>query len=541
MSLVRALVEIQLLVDHQHIRLNDTTEQRVPVVLVQILAKILLSQNIDGSWGLEQCPETTAYAVLALLAFDSLPYIQVLGKEIQQALERGEAALSSQKELWTKPNALWLNTTAYASSLTSKAYSIAITQMLIERRSRGTQSDMSSLAAEVLKFSKVFSSMDHLSKQPLFMINATMLEGLFYGPILQAKRTDVFPQTDTTSKDKYLHYIPLTVILAGTVSELFLSPEYLEDMMVLSMWIFLVDEYMESNVIKFSATQMATFRQRLEAIHPENGDIESDPSFEGLFQTSQRDDSAEGLPPDQSNNDVETAVSIFMLFAKNVMNYRYIADASPLELLDELLDLCFETKNYLLYHVTQLEDNQRFSRQEHYGNKNTQFNTPRAPYHTWAHTVGAGHVSDPFSFAFMTCRLSGSIQHGTSCFGTVKQKLMAYKMNSHIGSFCRIYNDYGSVGRDRYEHNINSVNFPEFFPLAEDDRVNVETEAKKSLLKAGVYERKCAMEIAEELYKDLEAEGKDGKDIADALRIYIGTCEQLFDMYLTKDVTNRVK
>ena len=192
----------------------------------------------------------------------------------------------------------------------------------------------------------------------------------------------------------------------------------------------------------------------------------------------------------------------------------------------------------------QLEDNARLMKQEHDPHHITRFKTPRTSYASWLHTVGAGHISGPFAFAFFQCLIGGSVRGGADCFSTVKQKLMAYNMNRHIGSFSRMYNDYGSVLRDRDERNLNSINFPEFF-LHYHGGINTDStaidESKETLLAAAQYERKCATDSAEVLFQELEAEGAAGRTIALYLKIYLGGSEQFSDMYLTRDVTNRVK
>ncbi len=108
-----------------------------------------------------------------------------------------------------------------------------------------------------------------------------------------------------------------------------------------------------------------------------------------------------------------------------------------------------------------------------------------------------------------------------------------------------MYNDYGSIVRDHDEINLNSVNFPEFFPDDVDAGSGDETiamaKAKATLLEAAKYERRCALETAEALYRELEKEGEEGKRVRDCLRVYIGAGEQFSDMYVTRDVTNSVK
>ncbi|KAL8808700.1 MAG: hypothetical protein Q9200_004115 [Gallowayella weberi] len=383
---------------------------------------------------------------------------------------------------------------------------------------------------KVLGFVSFFSSRDHLREVPLWKIKTSIIEALLYRPLLQAARKAVFPATAAKEKDKYLDYIPIMWLLANNCSGNDVcrtTPEFLLDMMILSMYVFLVDEYMESIVIHFSGEEFAAFKHSIEEMDY------------GLDQRGTGDNDS-GITPL-----VESALTIFRSFSNYIQSYPRITPASP----TSLLDLRSETRAYLLHHLYQLEDNVRLAHQcpPSSPEKATTFLTPRTTYAHWVHTTGAGHVSGPWSFAFFCCIMSSTVRGGRDCFSTVKQKLMAYKMNDHIGAFCRMYNDYGSIERDREEGNLNSVNFAEFHPGMDGENQSEEEgeegleRVKKTLLEVAAYERRCALQVAEELYADLEKEGKEGKRIAESLRVYMGACEQFSDMYVTKDVTNSVR
>lgn len=529
--------ESVLLIEHrlsQDLTLSVSKEyiQRTPIVLVQMLAKLISSQNNNGSWGVDSDLETTTFAVLAIISISSLSYTHVLADEIQETLTKAGASLKLLRDNIPTPDEKANHSTI--ESIT-EAYSLVAMKRLQENGSTLFPINRDSvLATKVSRFAKWFSNTDYLNGEPSFMIKVSILEASFYRPILQDLRTKVFPQTNSKEGDKYMEYIPIMWVIPSTRRQLFLSPEYILDMLVLSMWIFLVDECMESNVIQFSANEFAQFRSTM-GVHsaPDRGK-ENDLTVQSLTESP-----AIGKEPPLSHR-LEAAISVFTRFIIDVLAYSHVENSS----LSDRFELRLETVKYLLYHIEQLEENIRFSKQQHVPGRNTKFLTPRMPYHTWVHTVGAGHVSGPFAFAFLTCLLGGSVRKGRDCFGSVTQKLIAFKMNSHIGSFCRIYNDYGSVSRDREEFNINSINFPEFFPDHLENEAAThqgDKEAKKALLKAGVFERKCAIDTSQILCKDLEAEGEEGKRVSDAIQIYMGGCEQFSDMYLTRDVTNTVK
>ena len=113
-------------------------------------------------------------------------------------------------------------------------------------------------------------------------------------------------------------------------------------------------------------------------------------------------------------------------------------------------------------------------------------------------------------------------------------------MNAHIGAFCRMYNDYGRIKRDRREMNLNSLNFPEFYPriddgsglkesLTKEDQVT----AKAALLEGARYERQCAETIAHEIIEELTiVGGREEAAIAANLKVYLGAAQFFSDVYL---------
>lgn len=545
MLLVECFVKMQGLAKTGSLVLprGQIMEQSGPVAIIQIVGKILSTQNADGSWGPQGCTETTAYALLALRASTDLPYMYVMNYEIRFAITQGLKALSSMLDVGSEPHNLWVGKIDSSSQELLEVYVLAAMRITPAEpmHSDDDGGSMKEQAQRITTFSKFFSGLEHLSGEEPFMIKGSILEASYYKPLLKAMRAQIFPQTSAKEADKYLNYIPIMWTLPSTCRKQCAPPEYLFDMMVLSMFIFLVDEYMESTVAHFSEEESIVFTKALQEIHPMTTLSLMNPSLPGFLAGLDKLGIANEVSKAHIRSPrVQAAISVVRSFVSAVMKYPRVSSASE----SNLLELLSETQNYLLYHIMQLQDNARLMKQEHNPDQITRFKTPRTSYPIWVHTVGAGHVSGPFSFAFFQCVLGGSVRGGADCFTTVKQKLMAYNMNRHIGSFARMYNDYGSVIRDRDEGNLNSVNFPEFF-LHHSGGTNTNAapvdDHKETLLAAAQYERKCANDSAEVLFKELEAEGAAGRTISSYIQIYIGATEQFSDMYRTKDVTNRVK
>ena len=506
-------------------------QDQISVIVVQMLAKLLSSQNDDGSWGQLDTAKTTAYALLSLLAIIDMPQLLALYVEAQCAIQRGRQALRLMHNLKRPTCPDWTRENELESRVMLEAYSVAAMQKPPFEHPKDEKARMiaENQTQEVLFLSRYFSSLPHMKKESFSMIKAAILEGGFYIPLLKKNRNEIFPAMGSKEKDKYFNYIPPLWLFASTVGKIFLPPEMLLDMMTRSLFIFLIDEYMASKVKDFSRCELQKLKEFIETMQPESNALGADFRPQSLVQNGCASDSfmnAEGalldgvrFPTNHDESDrLKASISVLGNFANRVLNWPTARNAAP----SDLLELRSETKKYILYHIAQIEDNIRFAAQSSHGpHRNIKFITPRAPYHVWAHTVGAGHVSGPFQFAFALCCISSGVRGGKDCFTGVKQKLNAYDMNSHIGAYCCLYNDYSTIARDREERNLNSINFPEFFiddQSAETD-TDHEIRAKAMLREAAEYKRKCAVEMARPLLKELDAEGCEGIMVANCLRV----------------------
>ncbi|KAL8687226.1 MAG: hypothetical protein Q9218_006545, partial [Villophora microphyllina] len=244
----------------------EDLQTRAPIIIVQVLAKVLSTQNSDGSWGSRGCSETTAYAIHALVAMAEFPHLRLLEMEIRHAIEKGRHSLSMSRHSWAKAHSLWIGKTVYASKRLSQAFSLAA--MHKSSKAHGAKDEeraaMDKQSQKALHLAKFFHSLDNLSKEAFFKIKAGALESAFYVNMLKSMRNEIFPFTQAAEKDKYLDYIPIMWTIQGNVSGKYLPPQLLWDISVLSMYIFLVDEYMESIVALFTADELSAFRTGIE-------------------------------------------------------------------------------------------------------------------------------------------------------------------------------------------------------------------------------------------------------------------------------------
>lgn len=117
-----------------------------------------------------------------------------------------------------------------------------------------------------------------------------------------------------------------------------------------------------------------------------------------------------------------------------------------------------------------------------------------------------------------------------------------------LAALSRMYNDYSSFSRDVAEHNLNSLNFPEFGDQGQphgwkrkrdDNKIN---EAKTQLLELGRFERSASGNTLKLLVDKLQAQHdiKGTDSVISSLRLFVYVTHLFADVYLLKDVTNRV-
>ena len=162
------------------------------------------------------------------------------------------------------------------------------------------------------------------------------------------------------------------------------------------------------------------------------------------------------------------------------------------------------------------------------------------------------------SFAFLTCLLGSMVEnerfnqdagdhHHQNCFSNVSHRYFAQVLSARLACMSRLYNDYGSIARDRAEGNVNCVDFTDFHnpTLSRDNDGDVESvvaeaeRKKEALLELAVFEREMAVCAGRKLVGKLERSGRARETlIARAVRLFMGTTMFYADLYTAKDLSN---
>lgn len=529
-------------------------QDRILVVLIQILNRTLFTQHANGSWSVENSPEVNAYSILTLLALQDLPHARPIKSKIQSAIQAGRQVLVQTQHQWDKPQYLWVEKVMYGSSVLAETYCLAAMNSSGSHHvwSDKIEKSITMTTFDAMNLSHFFNRLPEYSDLPGWKIISSVVEGSLYLQQLREARSEIFPR-QKSSKDKYLTYIPCTWIIVNNCAGFFLNANLIWDMMVISMQDFLVDEYMESEVVQLKESDIMLLQRHIKDLCRTPG-IETPKETDLLHQDGHSASMSSGLGTKQCpgvstlrySEPLAAVEKVITRYVREMIGHPRIQKA----LLSDQRSLQVELEAFLLSHIDQIQDSQRFGSQESHSTATaTPFQSPRTNHYVWSHTTAANHTSCAVSFAFYSCRLASDSNNGADLFPTSYSKYMARDLCSHLAVMSRLYNDYASIPRDRAELNLNSVNFPEFHSQQEANADASETtehsaaseaEMKKSLLTLAQYERSCVKTSLQSLKQGLKLRSASERRLQDALALFVGVTELYADMYVARDLTNRI-
>jgi hypothetical protein len=551
--------------------------QEVPRTLLDILGRTMRSQHDDGSWGSKR--EATAYAVLTLAPLLSLPWIDFLKPEGISSMYRGKAYLENSRPHWRAAERVWVEKTVYGSPNLAQAYCLAAMKMVVPTMFVSAKmSDMfpSQVAKKIAKMSGFFTKVDPFSGAPNWKLQLSLLQSVGYAAELKACRYYIFPPIAKASDEKYQEYIPFTWIGCRDFLSTPIPSQTLWEMMLVSMYNFQVDAYMETVVceryngkfpelkalIRSLCRDRPQKRKREEVDESEvmskkpangsgigatsraetngiNGDRKQLGLENGYTRTNGENGNRDSATPvnskdagrvdsptsivENKDHDVEKVLTKFVNFA--LQHPKVLASPAPLRRW-----LALELQTFLLAHVTHMEDCEALALSADMSTGSVTWSKPRTTFFNWVRTTSADHTSCPYSFVFFLCLIG---EGGRRSDMSTPQRYALEDGCRHLAAMCRQYNDLGSVLRDQEEKNLNSVNFPEFAIERTDAGATVEEltlRKKRDLLDVAEYERRCLGHVMKELEPSLDAR------VMGHLELFIQVTDLYGQIYVVRDI-----
>ncbi|KAK3934391.1 hypothetical protein QBC46DRAFT_427605 [Diplogelasinospora grovesii] len=561
---------------------EDLICNQIPIVLFQILIRTLQTQSPDGSWGFPLSSgtasrEITAYAVLTLKSISSLPWPHVahFQSRIQAALKRASSYLVLGFGRDNDNEYLWVEKVTYALPPLSRAYSIAALCCPSGTSYYTWGHKVTHLVPNVVpggervrKMAKFFSQLPMFEGDEPWLLEADVALGYLYQPQLMriaTNRRNHYPLYNNvlweTMRIALLDY-QLDEFMETVVSEAGGGENVYNDL-----------RHIVRGVCEFVPDKNHSFTGPNSSLgngHSVNGTVMESNSLKHRLPSTDEDVESKRVkpatatatsqtqtPPMDHHHHLRKAESILRRFACYIFQHPAVV-SSPKHVRRQLhqeLEVC------MLAHIDHEEDNSRFITQQSPSDSGAvaKFDSPRGTYYSWIRNTSADNTHSPFTFVFFSCLAaaaaaaaaasltgtSGPLEGGASFFQGVRQHYLSQAASRHLAHLCRGYNDLGSVARDRAEGNLNSLNFAEFHEAPGGGGGEEET-VKKDLFFIATYERECLEHVLAKLNAEVMCGGGgggggDGHWKVNALRTFVDTVDLYGQIYMARDITNRVK
>jgi hypothetical protein len=517
---------------------EELLREKVPVILLDILLKVLDGQKEDGSWSQQR--EPTAYAMLALAALHRLPWVEPFAHEIELRVSRGNDYLHGLRDLWRLGDHIWIEKVAYSNSNLSMTYCLAATKSAESIGSSPYLGQeviglLSSSPKMVKSFQKFFSAIPSFSKEPEWKLGLWILQAFQFSPRLGRSGLGIsIPKN--ASDDKYLAYIPFTWVATSNGSQrMSISSQW--EMMVCSALNYQIDEFMEFSVAQEHGERIGHLKsvvrrlcspKRAEPAIPSKENQDSKKALEDCLKEEKIGNG--GITPPDSEADMAIRevedklvqfVDHFLLHPKVVQSPTWMQTW-----LAQQLQRC------VVAHLTHLEDCKEYVDVAASSEGHNQAAKPWT-YFDWVHSTPADNTTAKFSFVFYLCLVLGEsggklLGNGESDKASYFPRYVAEDMCQHLAAMCRQQNDYGSISRDRAEGGLNSADFSDLY-LGGVDGNGDDHAAKKMLLDVAAYERACLENAMTELGKRLD------QGSMNALRVFINITDLYGQIYIVKD------
>ncbi|KAG8170178.1 hypothetical protein KVR01_000923 [Diaporthe batatas] len=577
--------------------------ESVPVATIQVLIKLVGSQGENGSW--EDMCEPTAYAILALRSLVHLPWLrdglELYG--IKSCIDRGRSYLKeSGHSEWVRGRHIWIEKLTYASPLLSEIYCHAALY-ISPPQPQGNDTPTPSLA-QVLPNPTILAGMRKagvlMARTPLLgpsqlepsLLRAAELQAAYALGELQRHKRDVFPApprkhktngnggVNDAARDRYLTFVPLTwTACAAVYGGKSVSLRVLYDMMVFSMLVYQADEYMEGVVEADLGTHLESVRELVRRVVGEElADAPRPLGQEQPLQPKNGVTTSNGTTTNAHPKALMDAEIVLRRFVSYVLRHPFVL-GSPAHL---RMRVTSEVEAFLLAHLQQAEDNRTlhasrqggthlsFTQTDEAGcgsrisanpwesaggdslkSGQTQENERVHPakrsrtFYNWVRSTSADHTSCPCAFVFFNCLVTSSSPKASSVdlYGnSAKTAYVAEDLCRHLASMCRMYNDYASVVRDEIEGNLNSIAFAEFGSGQERIESDGSVEHKKAqLMWIAEYERRGMEAAMLELKGEVDSRSGLDQGIVDSTRLFVSVTDLYGQIYVIRDLTNRVK
>jgi hypothetical protein len=438
--------------------------ERILGAICRLLSQTLSDQQPDGSWS--HSLEITSYSIITVGYALSLPWSAGLKDSLQDSMQQAQDYVRANFNTPQKTDFLWVEKVSYKSLLLHSVYCCAALYLhVVDVPWMSSIVDSFTLPQGSLKKTKYL-----LSNLPLFrdttlsLLELNLIQAQLMATQLKLSRNSLFSRSDIPmTGDKYLEFIPMIWVTCNQKNDLSLSYKTMWEMVLLSLFNFQVDEYMESMVARLPQTSILSLMELLQ--HQSNLAIMSATNSSSNHMNGSTDADSIFFGDCLVDSQTHRAFKTLSRFVQHVTQHWSVTH-SPTTIQREM---ALELYTFIQAHYNHNNDNALLAiRKAGRGaaDNTSQPQTSKGQsYIQWVRGTASDDTSCPFSFLFFACLISKPQKH---CFNGTRAQYFSKSLCRHLATMCRQYNDYGSATRDAEEGNLNSLDFPIFHNQQQD-------------------------------------------------------------------------
>jgi hypothetical protein len=485
---------------------DNLMRSQLPLTLFQSLIRTLHTQNQDGSWGSSNSAEETAYAILILKSVACFSFTEMIAAQVETAISKGLEFILTRSQRSPTDDQLWLDKTLYAIPTVSDSYIMAAVQAeeTIHKLAEIPYKLANMSTSTVYKMTEYFSQLPSQMQTPKWVIQASAIEAILLSDRL--KTLDVF-STGRPLGEKYIKIAACFWTLANNSDpECLLSTRNIYSMAELSIGLFQEDDLMERSLAGLPDSAIPVIADYIDKLsHATN--LCRDPSLHQCLD-------GDNTPPDMDEEGLTRVKAI----RQNIdLWFRFVSDENLTRNTSssDRLDLQQEVKMATLAATQRARANRALSNGN--GHSTTEHITVLSDqnFYTWLHTSAVHDVKSAVVSKALICKIG----NGGDVFITAKEKYLAERLWRQMSVEGRLWNDVGSIERDRLASNLNSVNFPEF---SSPQSLKLDGDVRTQLLQLAEYEQKYTLSCLNDLTQILDNSGR--RTISLYLQMYYRCC-----------------
>lgn len=367
-------------------------------------------------------------------------------------------------------------------------------------------------AAAVRKMTEFFARLPSQMKTPQWVVEASVVEALLFS--YKLKDLDVFSPGHALGK-KYIKFAACFWTLANNSRpEYLLSTRIIYSMIELFVGTFQEDDLMETDLVALSDSASETIADYIQQLcHGTNGLSRKHTPHARPTETNEKSKSL--------LSNVQHNLATWFRFVLDVN--LPTAKPSPADRRDLRQKVSLATMAAIQQAKAHrsLSINTTNGHDQKHPDSRESATTPVTSgqsFFTWLHTSAVHDVKSAVISNSLTCKLG--FEENGDIFPTAREKYLAEKLWRQISVEGRLWNDLGSIERDRRAANLNSVDFPEF---SSPQSLQADGDVQTQLRLLAEYEHKCTVRCLEDLMQILEDSGR--RQLSLYLQMYYLCCE----------------